>query len=113
MSYVDGFILPLKDGSLEQYRGLAEMFARKAHEHGAIGSLEAIGDGLESTSASRSRSANAALRSCPARASTTPAARARWKGATASVDHRTPTTARSASRSLARLSQYVASVRTV
>ncbi len=47
MSYLDGFILPLKDASLEQYRGLAEMFARKAGEHGAIGSLEAIGDGLQ------------------------------------------------------------------
>ena len=47
MSYVDGFILPLKEGKLEQYREMAETFARKASEFGAIGSVETIGDGLE------------------------------------------------------------------
>ena len=47
MSYIDGFILPLQDGKLDEYRGLAETFARKATDQGAIGSLEAIGDGLE------------------------------------------------------------------
>ena len=47
MSYIDGFILPLKDDKLSEYRGLAEMFARKAAEQGAIGSMESMGDGLE------------------------------------------------------------------
>lgn len=47
MSYVDGFILPLRDERLDEYRKLAEKFAGKARSHGALGSLEAIGDGLE------------------------------------------------------------------
>jgi uncharacterized protein YbaA (DUF1428 family) len=47
MSYLDGFILPLKDENLDEYRRVAEMFARKARDLGALGSMEAIGDGLE------------------------------------------------------------------
>ena len=47
MSYIDGFILPLKDGKLDEYRKMAEMFANKAQEFGALGSVEALGDGLE------------------------------------------------------------------
>jgi len=47
MSYIDGFILPLNDGKLDEYKPMAETFARKAREQGALGSLEAIGDGLE------------------------------------------------------------------
>ena len=47
MSYIDGFVLPLKDDKLDDYTKLAEMFAKKAVSHGAIGSVEAIGDGLE------------------------------------------------------------------
>ncbi len=47
MAYVDGFILPLKDDKVAEYKPLAETFARKAKEQGALGSLEAIGDGLE------------------------------------------------------------------
>jgi uncharacterized protein YbaA (DUF1428 family) len=47
MSYIDGFILPLKDGNLADYRKMAEMFARKIKEQGALASVEAIGDGLE------------------------------------------------------------------
>ena len=47
MSYIDGFILPLKEEKLDQYRSMAEMFARKAHELGALGSVEGVGDGLE------------------------------------------------------------------
>ena len=47
MSYVDGFILPLPNGKEDDYRKNAEMFARKAKEQGAIGSVEAVGDGLE------------------------------------------------------------------
>ncbi len=47
MSYIDGFVLPLKNGKEDAYREMAEMFARKAAEYGALGSLEALGDGLE------------------------------------------------------------------
>jgi len=47
MSYVDGFILPLKEERLEEYRAMAEMFERKARDLGAIASVEALGDGLE------------------------------------------------------------------
>ena len=47
MSYIDGFVLPLKNDKLDEYTRLAEMFAKKAVSHGAIGSVEAIGDGLE------------------------------------------------------------------
>ncbi len=45
--YIDGFILPLRDDKLGDYKPMAEMFAQKAKAQGAIGSLEAIGDGLE------------------------------------------------------------------
>ena len=47
MSYIDGFILPLPNGKEEEYRKQAEMFAGKATEQGAIGTIEALGDGLE------------------------------------------------------------------
>jgi uncharacterized protein YbaA (DUF1428 family) len=46
MAYVDGFILPLHPEKLDAYREMADMFARKAAEFGAI-SVEAMGDGLE------------------------------------------------------------------
>src|SRR5690349_13047694 len=47
MSYVDGFIVPLPNGKEDEYRQTAQMFARKAREQGAIGSVEAIGDDLQ------------------------------------------------------------------
>jgi uncharacterized protein YbaA (DUF1428 family) len=47
MSYVDGFILPLPNGKEDEYRSVAEMFARKAQDQGAIASVEALGDGLQ------------------------------------------------------------------
>ena len=47
MTYVDGFILPLRDDKVDAYKPMAEKFARKAREQGALGSLEAVGDGLE------------------------------------------------------------------
>jgi len=47
MTYVDGFIMPLRDDKVADYKPMAEMFARKAKAQGALGSLEAIGDGLE------------------------------------------------------------------
>jgi uncharacterized protein YbaA (DUF1428 family) len=47
MSYVDGFILPLRKGTEDEYRKLAETFASKAATLGAIGSVESLGDGLQ------------------------------------------------------------------
>ncbi len=46
MSYIDGFVLPLKDDKLDEYRKMADMFAAKATKLGAIASIEALGDGL-------------------------------------------------------------------
>ena len=45
--YVDGFILPMRDDNLAAYTALAEKFADRARALGALGSLEALGDGLE------------------------------------------------------------------
>jgi uncharacterized protein YbaA (DUF1428 family) len=47
MSYIDGFVLPLKEEKIDNYRAMAETFAAKARELGAIGVMEALGDGLE------------------------------------------------------------------
>jgi uncharacterized protein YbaA (DUF1428 family) len=47
MSYIDGFVLPLNEAKLDSYRTMAETFAAKARELGAIGVMEALGDGLE------------------------------------------------------------------
>ena len=47
MAYLDGFVLPLKDSNLDEYKKMAEMFAGKAKALGAIASVESIGDGLE------------------------------------------------------------------
>jgi uncharacterized protein YbaA (DUF1428 family) len=47
MSYVDGFIVPLPKGKEDEYRQLAETFARKAKDQGALGTIEAVGDDLQ------------------------------------------------------------------
>lgn len=47
MAYLDGFLLPLPEGKEDSYRKQAEFFARKAGQLGAIGTVEALGDGLE------------------------------------------------------------------
>ena len=47
MSYLDGFVIPLPKGKEEEYRKMADTFARKAKAQGAVGSVEALGDGLE------------------------------------------------------------------
>ena len=47
MSYIDGFVVPLREGKEDAYREMAEMFAAKASELGAIGTVEGLGDGLE------------------------------------------------------------------
>ena len=46
MAYVDGFVLPLHSDKLGAYTALAETFARKAVEFGAV-SVECLGDNLE------------------------------------------------------------------
>ncbi|MGY4514955.1 DUF1428 domain-containing protein [Lysobacter sp. HA18] len=45
--YIDGFVVPLDEKNLGAYTTMAETFARKAKSHGAIGTVEAVGDGLE------------------------------------------------------------------
>ncbi|GHA83231.1 DUF1428 domain-containing protein [Cognatilysobacter bugurensis] len=45
--YVDGFVLPLNEARLSDYTAMAELFARKAQALGALGTVEALGDGLE------------------------------------------------------------------
>ena len=47
MTYIDGFIMPMRDDKLAAYTPMAETFARKAKALGALGSFEALGDGLE------------------------------------------------------------------
>lgn len=47
MSYIDGFILPLREGKEDAYLEMAQMFAGKAQQLGAIGTVEGLGDGLE------------------------------------------------------------------
>ena len=47
MSYIDGFVLPLREDKLDDYTAMAKMFAGKATQLGAIGTVEALGDGLE------------------------------------------------------------------
>ena len=47
MTYMDGLIVPIRDDKVADYTKMAETFARKAKALGAIGSLEALGDGLE------------------------------------------------------------------
>jgi len=44
MSYIDGFVVPLPKGNEDDYRKQAEIFARKASELGALGTVEALGD---------------------------------------------------------------------
>jgi uncharacterized protein YbaA (DUF1428 family) len=46
MAYVEGFVLPLQPGKLDAYKALAETFAQKASEFGAV-SIECLGDNLE------------------------------------------------------------------
>jgi uncharacterized protein YbaA (DUF1428 family) len=44
--YLDGFVLPLREDRLADYTAMAETFARRAKALGALGTLEALGDGL-------------------------------------------------------------------
>ena len=46
MTYIDGFVLPIHPDRLEDYRPMAETFAREVAKLGGV-SVEALGDGLE------------------------------------------------------------------
>ncbi|GAB1596762.1 DUF1428 domain-containing protein [Lysobacter claricitrinus] len=45
--YIDGMVLPLREEKLTEYTTMADVFATKAKALGAIGTVEALGDGLE------------------------------------------------------------------
>ena len=46
MSYLDGFLVPVPEGSKDQYRAMAEKMAGKLTEQGAVAVLEGWGDDL-------------------------------------------------------------------
>ncbi|GAB6195940.1 DUF1428 domain-containing protein [Lysobacter xanthus] len=45
--YLDGFVMPVRDDRTDDYAAMARTFADKARALGALGSVEALGDGLE------------------------------------------------------------------
>ena len=47
MSYVDGFVVPVPESNLKQYRTIAQKAGKIWKEHGALHYVEAIGDDLE------------------------------------------------------------------
>jgi uncharacterized protein YbaA (DUF1428 family) len=44
MAYVDGFVIPVPAGKLDEYKALARLCAQVWKEHGALASVECIGD---------------------------------------------------------------------
>ena len=44
MAYVDGFVIPVPADRLEDYKGLATLCAQVWKEHGALTSVECVGD---------------------------------------------------------------------
>jgi uncharacterized protein YbaA (DUF1428 family) len=47
MRYVDGFVLPVPEQNLKQYRSIAQKAGKIWKEHGALEYVEAVGDDLE------------------------------------------------------------------
>ncbi|HET9528500.1 MAG TPA: DUF1428 domain-containing protein [Pyrinomonadaceae bacterium] len=47
MRYVDGFVLPVPEKNLKDYRTMAQKAGKIWKEHGALEYLEAVGDDLE------------------------------------------------------------------
>ena len=47
MSYVDGFVVPVPDGNLKQYRTISQKAGKIWKEHGALQYVEAVGDDLD------------------------------------------------------------------
>ena len=44
MAYVDGFVIPVPAGKLDEYKALARLCAQVWKEHGALASVECVGD---------------------------------------------------------------------
>ena len=44
MAYVDGFVIPVPAGKLDEYKALARLCAQVWKEHGALASVECTGD---------------------------------------------------------------------
>jgi uncharacterized protein YbaA (DUF1428 family) len=44
MAYIDGFVIPVRKDRLEDYKALARLCETVWREHGAIASVESIGD---------------------------------------------------------------------
>lgn len=47
MSYVDGFVVPVPEGSKDEYRQLAEKMGRKCKDLGAVSYVEAWADDVQ------------------------------------------------------------------
>jgi len=47
MSYVDGFVIPVPEQNLKQYRSIAQKAGKIWKEHGALHYVEAVGDDLD------------------------------------------------------------------
>jgi uncharacterized protein YbaA (DUF1428 family) len=47
MRYVDGFVVPVPEKNLKQYRSIAQKAGKIWKEHGALEYIEAVGDDLE------------------------------------------------------------------
>ena len=47
MSYVDGFVVPVPEGNMKQYRTMSQKAGKIWKEHGALQYVEAVGDDLD------------------------------------------------------------------
>ncbi|MCB1682620.1 MAG: DUF1428 domain-containing protein [Rhodospirillales bacterium] len=47
MTYVDGFVVPVPEGKIKDYKKLASMAGKIWIEHGALAYVECVGDDLE------------------------------------------------------------------
>ena len=47
MRYVDGFVVPVPEKNLKQYRSIAQKAGKIWKQHGALEYIEAVGDDLE------------------------------------------------------------------
>jgi uncharacterized protein YbaA (DUF1428 family) len=47
MRYVDGFVVPVPEGNMKEYRAIAPKAGKIWKEHGALEYIEAVGDDLD------------------------------------------------------------------
>ena len=47
MRYVDGFVVPVPEGKMKEYRAIAQKAGKIWKEHGALEYIEAVGDDLD------------------------------------------------------------------